>query len=176
MKRLMLLSTALIFSASMSFAAVTADSLVTAYQAEGYTRIEVKTGLTQIKVEAVKGTTKVEVIYDAATGAILKEETERAKREDRGTGVEYSVEDRDFLDADEDGDDDQDEDEDGDDDHDEDGDDDHDEDGDDDHEDDRDDREDDREDRADDREDRHDDRADDREDRNDDRGRGRNDD
>jgi len=97
MKRLMLLSSALILSATMSFAAVTADSLVTAYQAEGYTRIEVKTGLTQIKVEAVKGTTKVEVIYDAATGAILDQETGRAKRKDRGTGVELSTENRDFL-------------------------------------------------------------------------------
>lgn len=99
MKRLMLLSSALILSATMSFAAVTADSLVTAYQAQGYTRIEVKTGPTQIKVEAVKGTTKVEVIYDAATGAILDQETSRAKRKDRGTGVEVSTENRDFLNA-----------------------------------------------------------------------------
>ena len=53
---------------------ITADELVAAYQAEGYTKIEVKTGLTQIKVEAIMGTTKVEVIYDAATGAILKQE------------------------------------------------------------------------------------------------------
>jgi hypothetical protein len=97
MKRLMLLSTALIFSATLSMAAVTADELVTAYQADGYTKIEVKTGLTQIKVEAVKGTTKVEVIYDAATGAILDQETGRARRGDRGTGVEISSEARDFL-------------------------------------------------------------------------------
>ena len=67
MKRLMLLSTALIFAASMSMAAITADDLVAAYQAQGYTKIEVKTGLTQIKVEAVMGLTKVEVIYDATT-------------------------------------------------------------------------------------------------------------
>ena len=50
MKRLMLLSTALIFSATMAFATITADELVAAYQADGYTKIEVKTGLTQIKV------------------------------------------------------------------------------------------------------------------------------
>jgi hypothetical protein len=99
MKRLMLLSSALVLSASMSFAAVTANDLVTSYQAQGFTRIEVKTGLTQIKVEAVKGTTKLEVIYDAATGAILKQESERARRSDRGTGVELSTENRDFLDG-----------------------------------------------------------------------------
>lgn len=97
MKRLMLLSSALIFAASMSYAAVTANELVLAYQAQGYTRVEVKTGLTQIKVEAVKGTTKVEVIYDTATGAILKQETGRAQRGDRGIGVEMSTEAHDFL-------------------------------------------------------------------------------
>ena len=115
MKRLMLLSTALIFSATVSMAAITADELVAAYQAKGYTHIEVKTGLTQIKVEAVKGNTKVEVIYDAATGAILKQESERAERDERGTGVEVSTEDHDFLGDDDDndeddGDDDQDDD------------------------------------------------------------------
>ena len=97
MKRLMLLSTALIFSATMSLAAITADELVLAYQAQGYTRIEVKTGLTQIKVEAVTGNSKVEVIYDALTGAILQQETSRANPDDLGTGVEVSQEDHDFL-------------------------------------------------------------------------------
>ena len=97
MKRLMLLSTALIFSATMSLAAITADELVLAYQAQGYTRIEVKTGPTQIKVEAVTGNSKVEVIYDALTGAILQQETSRANPDDLGTGVEVSQEDHDFL-------------------------------------------------------------------------------
>ena len=97
MKRLMLLSTALIFSATMSLAAITADELVLAYQAQGYTRIEVKTGLTQIKVEAVTGNSKVEVIYDALTGAILQQETSRANPDDLSTGVEVSQEDHDFL-------------------------------------------------------------------------------
>ena len=97
MKRLMLLSTALIFAASMAMAAITADELVAAYQAQGYARIEVKTGPTQIKVEAVTGQTKVEVVYDAATGAILQQETSRASRDDRGTGVEVTSENHDFL-------------------------------------------------------------------------------
>jgi hypothetical protein len=97
MKRLMLLSTALIFSASVSMAAVSPEDLVAAYQAKGYTNIEVKTGLTQIKVEAVKGVQKVEVIYDAATGEILTQEFGRSDRDERGTKVEISNEDRDFL-------------------------------------------------------------------------------
>lgn len=106
MKRLMLLSSAFLLSATMSLSAMTAEDLVAAYQAKGYTNIEVKTGLTQIKVEAVKGSVKVEVIYDAATGAILEQETNRARRSERGTGVEVTTEDRDFLEADDDSDDD----------------------------------------------------------------------
>ena len=97
MKRLMLLSTALIFSATLSMAAITANELVTAYQAKGYTRIEVKTGPTQIKVEAVKGNAKVEVVYDATTGAILSQESGRANLGDGGTGVELSTATHDFL-------------------------------------------------------------------------------
>ena len=108
MKRLLLLSTALIFAATMSMAAITADELVVRYQAQGYTRIEVKTGPTQIKVEAVMGNTKVEVIYDALSGEILKQETSQASGDDLGTGVELSIEDEDFLDGDDSNDDDSD--------------------------------------------------------------------
>lgn len=97
MKRLMLLTTALIFAGNLAMAAVTANDLVTTYQAQGYTTIEVKTGLTQIKVEAIQGRAKVEVIYDAATGAILKQETSRARAGDAGQGVELSTVARDFL-------------------------------------------------------------------------------
>jgi hypothetical protein len=97
MKRLMLLSTALMLSAGIASAAITADDLVTTYQAQGYTTIEVKTGPTQIKVEAVLGRTKVEAIYDAATGAVLKQESDRAKRREAGQGVELSTTTHDFL-------------------------------------------------------------------------------
>ena len=97
MKRLMLLSSALIFSATMSLAAITADDLVASYQAEGYTRIEVKTGLTQIKVEAISGSTKVEVIYDAATGAILKQQTRTVNGANAGSGVQIATVNRDFI-------------------------------------------------------------------------------
>lgn len=97
MKRLMLLSAAFALSATMAMAAISASDLVTAYQSEGYTKIEVVTGLTQIRVEATKGTAKIEVIYDAATGAILSQEQGKAKRSDRGTGVVLSTSTHDFL-------------------------------------------------------------------------------
>jgi hypothetical protein len=83
----------------------------------GYEYIEVKSGPTQLKVEAVRGSDKLEVIYDLATGQILKQETEDAGDDYVGrTGVEFEDEDRDFLDSDDSDDDDDDEDEDEDDD------------------------------------------------------------
>lgn len=63
--------------AAQSAQALTANQLAAQYQNNGYGYIEVRTGVSQIKVEAIKDGQKVEVIYDAATGAILKSETER---------------------------------------------------------------------------------------------------
>jgi hypothetical protein len=100
MKRLIFLTTAVAFSASMAMAATTSGDLVAAYKAEGYTKIEVTTGRTQIKVEAVKGNSKIEVIYDAATGAILNQESKWAKRSDRGNGVALATSSDDFTDND----------------------------------------------------------------------------
>ena len=52
------------------------------YVADGYTRVEVKIGPTQAKVEAIKDSTKTEVIYDLATGTVLKTETETVDDDD----------------------------------------------------------------------------------------------
>jgi hypothetical protein len=105
MKRLLLLTTAAIFSASMAYSAITANDVVALFQADGYTNIEVKTGLTQIKVEAIKDGMKVEAIYDIESGLKLKEEVEAAGDEADDSGVEISVEDHDFLDDSDEGDD-----------------------------------------------------------------------
>ncbi len=88
-------------------AEITPDAIVSAYQADGYDRIEVKTGPTQIKVEAIKGNAKVEVIYDRATGETIKREVERVRMgEDTRPGVEVSSRSDDFIDDDDDDDDD----------------------------------------------------------------------
>jgi hypothetical protein len=98
MKRILLMTAALIVAGTMASAAVTAQSLVSDLSAQGYSRIEVKTGLTQIKVEAIKGTTKVETIYDIASGRILKSETGSVGLfDDTAPGVELSDRNRDFL-------------------------------------------------------------------------------
>ena len=78
-----------------------ADQIVSGLQAQGFTRIEVKEGLTQIKVEAIQGTTKVEYVYDLRTGEVLSQETERVDGDDdTAPGLEFDREDEDFVRAD----------------------------------------------------------------------------
>lgn len=76
------------------------DKVVSMMRDLGYTFVEVKRGPTQLKAEGVKGTEKLEVIYDLATGRILKREQERADADEIGrVGFQFDVRDRDFLDA-----------------------------------------------------------------------------
>ena len=75
MKRIFALAATFAFFFNHAFAAITASDLVQTYQDSGYTRIEVTTGATQFKVEAVKEGQKIEVIYDIETGNILRMET-----------------------------------------------------------------------------------------------------
>ena len=77
-----------------------ADQVVSQLTEQGYTRIEVKTGPTQLKVEAIRGGRELEAVYDLATGAILKQEVNAIGADDDTTpGVEIDARDRDFVDA-----------------------------------------------------------------------------
>jgi hypothetical protein len=83
MKRILLAgAAALALSASAGLAQSVADQIVAGLQAQGYTRIEVTEGPTQIKVEAIQGGTKLEYVYDRRTGAILKQEVEAVGPDD----------------------------------------------------------------------------------------------
>lgn len=98
MKRIFALAAAFAFSGSIAFAAITADDVVKTYQDAGYTRIEVTTGLTQIKVEAIKEGQKIEVIYDTETGDVVKTETSTLDPSVVVTpGVEVKTKDKDFV-------------------------------------------------------------------------------
>ncbi len=116
--KLMLFTAATALSATMAFAAINPQALADKYVAEGYTYVEVKTGPTQTKLEAVKGNRKVEVVYDNATGEVIKSEFEDADDDYIGkSGVEIDSSNKDFEDNDNsDGDDDDSEDDDNDDD------------------------------------------------------------
>lgn len=82
------------------------DAVVKNLRDLGYQYIEIQRGATQLKAEAVRGTEEFEVIYDLATGRILKQERGRADAEYIGrTGLEISARNRDFLGDDDDDDD-----------------------------------------------------------------------
>jgi hypothetical protein len=104
MKKFLLSTTAaLAITATASFSQSIADQVITQLQAQGYERIEITNGPTQIKVEAIRDGMKLEVIYDAITGEILKQEVEPVDATDDLTpGVEIDSDDEDFLDDDED--------------------------------------------------------------------------
>lgn len=98
MKHLLII--AALIPAGIASADVTPEQLTRDYAAAGYSRIEIKTGPTQTKVEAWNSTTKIETIHDTRSGAILKSETEALRS---GTGVVPGVSvrerNRDFVDG-----------------------------------------------------------------------------
>lgn len=97
MKRTFLLASALLLTGQAALA-LTSEQVIDDLTAQGYTRIEVRNGLTQTKVEAIRGTTKLEVIYDQATGAVLKTETEAVEPGDDTTpGISVRNRNRDFV-------------------------------------------------------------------------------
>lgn len=82
MKARILSLVAALMMATPALAAWDVDAVTQQYVADGYTRVEVKIGPTQAKVEAIKDGTKLEVVYDLATGNVLKTETEAVESDD----------------------------------------------------------------------------------------------
>jgi hypothetical protein len=97
MKRTFLLAAAFLLTGQAALA-LTTEQVVNDLRSQGYTRIEVRTGLTQTKVEAIRGTEKLEVVYDRATGAVLKSETDKVDFTDNtAPGVTLRNRNRDFV-------------------------------------------------------------------------------
>ena len=86
MKRFAFIAT-LILAATVTAARAEpiADQVVRALTEQGYTRIEVKNRAGEVKVEAIRNGQQLEVVYDAQTGAILKQETHRVRAGDDTT-------------------------------------------------------------------------------------------
>lgn len=98
MKRIFLIAALFALPAFTAQAQITTDQLVEAYKAKGYDSIEVTAGPTQIKVEAIMGGQKIEVIYDAETGDILKSETSAVEPgDDIRPGVSVRNKSKDFV-------------------------------------------------------------------------------
>jgi phosphopantothenoylcysteine synthetase/decarboxylase len=115
MKKFLLSSTAAIaLATSPLYAQSITDQIVSQLQSQGYDSIEIENGPTQVKVEAILNGRKLEVIYDALTGAVLKEEVSDVDDDDdQRPGVRIRTsDDDDFLDDDDDDSDDDDDDDD----------------------------------------------------------------
>jgi len=75
------------------------DAIIENLTGLGYEFIEIKNGPTQVKVEAIRGSEKLEIIFDRATGNILKQEMETPDSDEIGlSGVEIDTRNEDFLD------------------------------------------------------------------------------
>ncbi|CAN1548817.1 hypothetical protein MCELHM10_02086 [Paracoccaceae bacterium] len=103
MRRMFLTTTALVgLTVGLANADAITDSIVQNLQNQGYTNIDVLIGPTQVKVEAYQPSSKIEVIHDLATGALLKQETETLEvddDEDFSSQVEIEDVAQDFLDS-----------------------------------------------------------------------------
>jgi hypothetical protein len=97
MKSILLLSAGFVLAANMTLASVTPSALAAAYQAKGYSSVHVTQGPNQIKVEAIRNHARVEVVYDASTGAILTQEQSDARGAKAASTVEVSATDEDFT-------------------------------------------------------------------------------
>jgi hypothetical protein len=73
--RLMMFSAALALSAGMANAApITAADVLQSYTEAGFSAIEIRETATTIKVEAVKDGVRLELVYDKASGDVIKRE------------------------------------------------------------------------------------------------------
>jgi hypothetical protein len=103
------LASAFSLAASFAYGAMTSDAVIADFTSQGFTSIEVKQGPTQIKVEGIRGAQKLEIIYDIATGAILKREFGPLEADDDlRPGISVRSRDRDFIKLDANGNDDDD--------------------------------------------------------------------
>ncbi len=96
--RLMMFTAAAALTGTMAYAAIDGQSLAQSYLDAGYSYVEVKVGPTQTKLEAIKDSVHVEVVYDNATGAIVTSEQQAADPADVGrVGTEVKVVGDDFA-------------------------------------------------------------------------------
>jgi hypothetical protein len=73
MIRKLMMSAALALMGTTASAAVSTDDVIQSLSAQGFTRVEVKRGLTQVKVKAIRGDQKLDLVLDALSGKILKQ-------------------------------------------------------------------------------------------------------
>ena len=83
--KLMLSTGAALLLGTMALADAFTDQVVAQLQDQGFRTTEIKTRNGQTKFEAVRGNQKIEVVYDRATGQVVKQEMETIGGSDSGS-------------------------------------------------------------------------------------------
>lgn len=73
MIRKLMMSAALALMGTTASAAISTDDVIQSLSAQGFTRVEVKRGLTQVKVKAIRGDQKLDLVLDALSGKVLQQ-------------------------------------------------------------------------------------------------------
>lgn len=73
MLKTLMMSAALALIGTAGSAAISSKSVIESLSAQGFTRIDVKRGLTQFKVRAIRGDEKLDLVLDSASGMILQQ-------------------------------------------------------------------------------------------------------
>ena len=98
MKKTIAFAAAFLLVGGAGFAASANDQIIADLTGKGFQRIEIDNGVNQIKVEAIRGSEKLELVYDRNTGALLKQEMEQVRAgEDTAPGVSIRDRARDFV-------------------------------------------------------------------------------
>jgi len=99
MKNFAMFTATFMLLGSTAMAQVSSQDVIDSLQAQGFTPVEVKTGPSQIKAEAVRDGQRIEVVYDSASGQIIKQEFGPAGAQAGAGGIEVNVEGDDFVNA-----------------------------------------------------------------------------
>ena len=98
MKSMTSAALALLIAAGTASAGTTPQNVIADFRAQGYERIDLRNGTSQIRVEAIRGTERVDVVIDKATGRVLAQEVGVIRVSDnRRPGVRVRDRDGDFV-------------------------------------------------------------------------------
>lgn len=98
MKCVLLATTAaLALMVTTAEAQTVAEQVVAGLQAQGFERVEVTRGPTQVRIEGIRQDMKVELVYDAGTGELLSREVEEVDGDDYAPGVDLDRDEEDFV-------------------------------------------------------------------------------
>ena len=78
MKRMMMLTAAIALMGTAAAATIDSDALIRDLSSQGFTRVVVKRGPTQVMVQAIRGQEKLDLVLDNDTGTVLTQHMARS--------------------------------------------------------------------------------------------------